>query len=943
MQKDLKRLLTGTAAEQDLLGLVTAAGGGLAARDLAELTGELRWQIDDRLATVTGRSFSTRDPYFEPEGPEVFLLGHEELHITAIDLIGPDRLAAYRDRLHEWASRYRSQHWPARTPEYLLGGYFRMLLATDDIPEMLACVTDPFRQDRLLEVTGGDAAALVDITTAMETLAAQDNPDLVALTRLAIHRDHLRDRNANMPIALAEAWLALGNLTRAESIANSLVEPDERAVALVRVAEKLLATGERDRAVALLDRAERVANSVTDYQLQSYSLASVAAAVATAGDFDRARALVLDIPWPDERDEGWKLMAVALAAAGQIDRAEALVYSIELPLYQAEALTAVAAALATTDDGRRLDAVVDQVRELVRLDVISDLETQVKVLVSLITALAQVGVTRHIRDLLRQAETSAERILDFDDLVEAGEYASSMRRLTKAWAASGDLAKAESLAGELTDPYERARALVAVARKLSPAGNVERATDLLERAEHNARSISTDGEQNDALGEVADGFARVGEVERAVTITRAISDPRHSAVEQATLATTLVDVGKSALAAEVLTLAERTARVSAGDAARAQAFAKVAQELAKTGDADRAAEAIRRAKDIARAIPDGLLRSQTMYSLIIAVALGGDLDDAERISASGPRSESPAEDLAAAGGRLSEAGELVRAAESFERAVRAAHSIDDRDAQSRALYRVVLTLAKVGNLDRAELVARSGPDDHMRSDLLATLATAAVDATYRDQAADLLERLERFMRSDVDFAARDEAKAALAGALALTGEFDRANDLVFDIEEEFDHNNALMTLGKAFALAGDLDRAEHAINTFPNPFLRGWMAADVAYATVLAGQVDRAVEISRAIVDYDKRVEALRRVARAVAEAGDPDRAELIARMITDQRIRGEALLAVIRARPAPAESRAVAEVLTLTNWHSAVPEVMATAPNALTEIFDELVAMGRS
>jgi hypothetical protein len=38
MERDLKRLLRGTVAEQDLLGLLTAAGGGLTAADLAELT-----------------------------------------------------------------------------------------------------------------------------------------------------------------------------------------------------------------------------------------------------------------------------------------------------------------------------------------------------------------------------------------------------------------------------------------------------------------------------------------------------------------------------------------------------------------------------------------------------------------------------------------------------------------------------------------------------------------------------------------------------------------------------------------------------------------------------------------------------------------------------------------------------------------------------------------
>ena len=45
MQRELKRLLHGTPAEQDLLGLVAAAGGGLSASDFAELTGVLRYEV----------------------------------------------------------------------------------------------------------------------------------------------------------------------------------------------------------------------------------------------------------------------------------------------------------------------------------------------------------------------------------------------------------------------------------------------------------------------------------------------------------------------------------------------------------------------------------------------------------------------------------------------------------------------------------------------------------------------------------------------------------------------------------------------------------------------------------------------------------------------------------------------------------------------------------
>ncbi|MET9971048.1 hypothetical protein ABZZ80_35395, partial [Streptomyces sp. NPDC006356] len=52
-ERELKRLLHGSPVEQDLLGLVTASGGGLRAADLAELTGLDRWRVDEHLGAVT--------------------------------------------------------------------------------------------------------------------------------------------------------------------------------------------------------------------------------------------------------------------------------------------------------------------------------------------------------------------------------------------------------------------------------------------------------------------------------------------------------------------------------------------------------------------------------------------------------------------------------------------------------------------------------------------------------------------------------------------------------------------------------------------------------------------------------------------------------------------------------------------------------------------------
>ncbi len=74
-ERDLKRLVKGTPAEQDLLGLVTASGGGLSGPDLADLTGLREWEIEEHLHTVAGRAFSRRLSRWQPEErPTVYIL-----------------------------------------------------------------------------------------------------------------------------------------------------------------------------------------------------------------------------------------------------------------------------------------------------------------------------------------------------------------------------------------------------------------------------------------------------------------------------------------------------------------------------------------------------------------------------------------------------------------------------------------------------------------------------------------------------------------------------------------------------------------------------------------------------------------------------------------------------------------------------------------------------
>ncbi len=360
-QQELRRLLRGTPAEQDLLGLLTAARGGLSGPDLAALTGESLWEIEDVLHGVSGRTFTRRVSTWQPgDGPEVYLLGHEELQVTAQAYFGGQRLAGYQDRLHGWAEQYRDRGWPPGTPEYLLSGYFQMLTAAGDTARLAACAADAARHERMLDITGGDAAALNEVTLTLDRIAAQDDPDLTAALRLARHRDDLTDRNTSIPVSLPAVWATLGQYIRAEALAASITDPGGQAQALAAVAGMLAEAGQHEQGAAVASQAVTVARSITDLDRQAQTLAAVAGALAEAGQHEQGAAVASQaatvarsLTDPDRQAQTLAAAAAVLAKAGQHEQAAAvasqavtLARSLTDPDRQAQTLAAAAGALA---------------------------------------------------------------------------------------------------------------------------------------------------------------------------------------------------------------------------------------------------------------------------------------------------------------------------------------------------------------------------------------------------------------------------------------------------------------------------------------------------------------------------------------------------------------------------------------------------------------------
>jgi len=315
---ELTQLITGSQLQRDVLGQITAAGGGLALSDLEELTEHPPYAIEHLLGGLSGRSVGSRIGATSGRYPDerVYLFTHETLRVVAEQQYG-NSLAAYRDRLHTWADSYRQRDWPVDTPQYLLRSYPRMLASAGDLARLVACATDQVRHDRMRDLTGGDALAFTEISTAQQLILAQPDPDLTSLALLAVQREYLTDRNSNIPTELPAVWARIGHPTRAEALANSILSTDRRADALAAVAEVVAAGGDHDQAEALTAQ-------ITDPDRRAQALTQLAEAVAAGGDHDRAarladdaEALTAQITIPDQRAQALTQLAEILLETGK--------------------------------------------------------------------------------------------------------------------------------------------------------------------------------------------------------------------------------------------------------------------------------------------------------------------------------------------------------------------------------------------------------------------------------------------------------------------------------------------------------------------------------------------------------------------------------------------------------------------------------------------------
>ncbi|MFF3840278.1 hypothetical protein [Streptomyces sp. NPDC001930] len=912
-ERELKRLLEAGGLPYDLLALLTAAGGGLTADDLAELTEGVLYRVRDVLRTGPGRTFAARG--------ETYLLAHEELVTGAREMLGKRELARWRAVLHAWADHWRERGWPEGTPDYLLHGYVPMLRAEGDVERLVDCAGDARRHARLLAVTGGDAAALAEIGAAADVVlgAAEREGSVAAALRLAMRRSRLDRVSGSVPLALLSGWAAVGMPDRAVALARSM-EGGAAVAGLCTVAGKLLDGGTRERAMELVDEAEELTEALSTRPLRSYDLAAAAVTrlLVRLGAYDRAERRLTTIGSYEARGPRRALLD-GLLSAGRYEQAVRV--GRDAPDDGSGARTRAGIVEALVDAGR----VTEAEQEAYRPEQAPG--GRAAVLLRASVALREAGhpgaadaaLKAAMRDRLSLGpRESALRVSLVDELVAAGEVAAAREdsgeegaagfasalfrngRWDEAWDVAGTMEGTEWIlvrahaARELalTGAVEQALAVApreemawndpwpAIVTALSARGDLDTVATLCGRLVENPgawwRRVGESSERLHVLGVFLRRLVTEGAADRA----RALVDGIEGNTEaRAVFAEALYGAGRVVEARSLLTAEEERSRVPPREALAGD-LAALVRALGEAGRRDEAADLFRAVED------EPGLDSESVVSAALAV---GRVEWAETRALEGTEHE-----------RRTLLPRVVAAHAAAGDLDRALSLVGHRDAPPNLLGEAAVIFAAAGAWERAsELAATWSWPPHVK-EVSAGLALECVRQGRHDDARRFLEVVHGPAAEDehvpLDAVRADygigETRRARAGA-----------DSLVRLRQPAVTELALVLIG-AYDEAVDFFRSG-----------TGWVEhtlADLVTELVRAGRCDRAAAL----------LGGMHHIGRECGAA--------------------YALLARAGRDPAPARRWAVL-ALRLGDWRSVLPAVLAVAPDAVPLVLAEADRLRRA
>ncbi|WP_460649182.1 hypothetical protein [Kribbella endophytica] len=907
---ELRTLLRDPLA-QDVLGLITAAGGGLSEHDLSELTERSPYDVQALLTGSSGRTFGRQPAAWRREStPDIYGFAHEELRIATTGSLGPAVLRASSDRLDQWAERYRAAGWPDHTPEYLLRGYLGKLLEAGDLPAAVALAVDSARHDLMLARVGVHHAALLEIRSVAAALTAQETVDLASVALLAFHRNEIEQHTSNVPTELPGLWARMGDFDKAESLADSITYRWSRESARTELLDIAAEQGDVARLESAAEQAE--SKTVRDHAVQllrtlratdvppdAVSGTDTAAAQGPADQnpLSRVRALAERADRAGDL-EGRELAQQAVALAETVEVAErprAFIAVLRSSVVQADPAwtgdllaRAAQAALQITSPPDRVWALTEVSRQARR----SGTAEHVARLYAAIDA--EIALMRGRRTRRAAVEEFAEQLGYWGEPDRAHELLareSSLYdeehvgvRLTsvRVWLAAGDLRRADEVAAQITDLGQRSRARLRVVRTYCEAGQLPAALatySLIPEPSFRLSLMPTLVTAAIAAGspDQAAELLAEGELVGAEVVSVSMWALAGSRNDLCRLAGSALDLGNRPQAVRLAELAVAPGNSFDFQDVVSSGLAELARRLV-------AIEALDRAERVNARISSAFQRVVTRF------VRTGDADDDRPIAVR-------RRDAAALGPALdplvarAEAGHPQEAAAAAWEVCASSQPVFGTAADRPMVAALAAIGAAGGWPELLRLVDRSagfvvGPT------VIARLTEATIRGGDEAGAAVLSgwleERAPEMLRAVVA-AVRTETDPAAGTALL--------DELVRDIrgiESGFRRDLSLRRMQETLLFAGAYDQAERLLSAFDDELERSDALGVVAAAEAIAG-LDERWENLVASGDPDRCEQHRRAVATAVAEAGDHRRAVAILRG-SDDPFLGPAYLATVRS-----------------------------------------------
>ncbi|MER7533500.1 hypothetical protein ABTX77_01760 [Streptomyces sp. NPDC097704] len=900
-ERELKAFLSEGQHSRDLLGLVVASGGGLTADDLAHLTGTTAYAVKDSFRTRAGRTFAVRETGMAPASRrESYLLAHEELHTQAREMLGEPVLEGSRSLLRVWYEEHRESGWPPDSPEYLLKGYFQLLRTLGDTDGMVRCALDDARRERLLDVTGNDAAGLAELRAAGEAVAEGDDPWLRDMLRISIRRRALEGRTSRIPSFLPAAWVCVGAPHRGESLARGIPDREERALALIAVGAALAGQGDSAGADGAFAAAEEAVSQIRETAARRSATERLLRESLRSGRFAPALRITADydgVPaWPSFLVEVVQRLTELRDATHQAAVVRALTHR------QVPGVEEIVAAFAEMGDfpraismARSLETPTSRAVCLLRIASVARHGSSCDARLLIEEALSE--PTYLFGDRIAQALVGAgeveEAVARVTSLSRGGRRSSNLTAVIEALAEAGETHAVDSLLRLVPDGAQLSEAATVAAEWAAWHGHVDRGMRL-------ARVIVDDTALSRALSAVAAAMVRQGETEDGLAIARMLAEQDRTVRPVIDIAVVLAETGEREQAHAVLAAAESGLRLRPSQTT-VHEIAVIADALAKCGFPNEARSILEGCESqIVAAVETGHGTGEATVDvacdLASALANAGLFHWAETLASRSSGNPGSQDRML-----VDIARSMVRHGE-FEGAERVAGT-HVKLSSGRLVAETALALATAGEWDRAMRVAERIMAPHHRPWLLSELSYLREKDGLREPAVELLA-------SARDSAQRAPSTHAAAGLV-------RASVLIGDLE------TARLALGEAEAL---LDRGAPG-----KAALR-----DMVRALVALGEYDRAEALVGAVASPSAQAVAKADLVEAFLEHGRSARARAMADSMQNGRETARAYVALADKAAVTEARRLLALALHRGWWTQCLAEVLAAEPDAVSFVLEE-------